>query len=106
MIVDLSRARSAPVFGSLAVLLAALGLSFPAFAQNDDNDSEDDNSGMVEAPSEEITVTGSRLKRDTFTSISPLQVITTQSSRRARSVLSTRVRFCRNPLQQVVCRLT
>ncbi len=81
MIVDLSRARRAPVFGSLAVLFAALGLSFPAFAQNDDNDSESDNSEMRDAPSEEITVTGSRLKRDTFTSISPLQVITTQSSR-------------------------
>jgi iron complex outermembrane receptor protein len=63
-----------------ASLLAFLLLLMqPAIAQDDD-----DSDVMAQADEEEveeITVTGSRLKRDTYSSISPLQVITGQISR-------------------------
>ncbi|MGI9237649.1 MAG: TonB-dependent receptor domain-containing protein [Woeseiaceae bacterium] len=55
----------------------ALAISPQVFAQDDSDDDEDDGS----APIEEIVTTGSRLKRDTYSSISPLQIITSQVSR-------------------------
>ena len=68
------------------VLTASLGLATSvSYAQEGD-----DEAGAADVPEEgvpdrriadEVVVTGSRLKRDTFTSISPLQIITGQISR-------------------------
>jgi len=55
---------------------ATLAFSPQVLAQDDDEDEEIDEEGV-----EEIVVTGSRLKRDTYSSISPLQVISGQVSR-------------------------
>ncbi len=55
----------------------ALAISPQVFAQDDSDDDEDD----ADAPIEEIVTTGSRLKRDTYSSITPLQIITGQVSR-------------------------
>ena len=52
---------------SWPLLVAGLGLSFTAQAQ--------DNTSSADEPVEEITVTGSKLRRDAFSSISPVQVI-------------------------------
>lgn len=65
-----------------------------AFAQQegggDDSDSTDVTPEPAQAPSaqpvEEVVVTGSRLRRDTYSSISPLQVITGQVSREAGQI--------------------
>lgn len=70
------KARWRSLLGAFTV---ATGLAFsgPLLAQDEDaEDSADD-----EAVKEEIVVTGSRLKRTTFTSISPLQIISSQVSR-------------------------
>lgn len=58
--------------------IVSVGLAFSAqvFAQDDDDEYDDADDGA-----EEIVVTGSRLKRDTYSSISPLQIITGQVSR-------------------------
>jgi iron complex outermembrane receptor protein len=55
---------------------ACLAFSPQVLAQEESDDEEDE----VEA-TEEIVVTGSRLKRDTYSSISPLQIISGQVSR-------------------------
>ena len=55
---------------------ASLAFSPQVLAQDESGEEEDE----VEA-TEEIVVTGSRLKRDTYSSISPLQIITGQVSR-------------------------
>lgn len=66
--------------------LAAAGYAAPAYAQVSDEDLAvdviEDEETVVEDDSEgdQIVVTGSRVKRDTFSSISPLQVITTDLS--------------------------
>ncbi len=57
---------------------ATLALSPQVFAQDD---AEEDEAADEEEATEEIVVTGSRLKRDTYSSISPLQIITGQISR-------------------------
>ena len=59
------------------IVSASLVLSPQVFAQDDADDDEDD----ADDRREEIVVTGSRLKRDTYSSISPLQIITAQVSR-------------------------
>ena len=56
-----------------SLVATSLSISAPAFSQDDDTD---DGS----APVEEITVTGSKLRRDAFSSISPVQVIGGQES--------------------------
>ena len=60
---------------------ASFSLSTTAFAQEDDGTDEDEN-----APVEEITVTGSKIKRDAFSSISPVQVLGGQDSLRIGTV--------------------
>ncbi len=80
MRVDLTRAIRARALAAMPAMLAALGLSFAAHAQEDDDDA-DSASEMAEGTVEEVVVTGSRLQRNTFTSISPLQVISGQVSR-------------------------
>jgi iron complex outermembrane receptor protein len=59
---------------------AAAGLSIsPAYAQNQDDD-EDEQS---EEADDTIVVTGSRIRRDSFTSVAPLQVIDSEEIRDA-----------------------
>jgi len=79
MRVDQYRALLARVLSSFAIVFASLSLfAAPAvFAQDDD----DDTAAEQESPIEEVVVTGSRLKRDTYTSIAPLQIISGQVSR-------------------------
>ncbi len=72
------------VFLATSCLFASVG-----FAQQDEeDDAETQDTAPVQAPAqgaqapvEEVVVTGSRLRRDTYSSISPLQVITGQVSR-------------------------
>ena len=83
MRIDEDRAILARVLSPIAVLFASCCLlAAPAvFAQDDSQDEEstieEDDDDYVD----EVTVTGSRLKRDTYSSISPLQIITSQVSR-------------------------
>ncbi len=82
------RALIGRVLSSTMVVFAGLGLfAAPAvFAQND-SDSLDDLAELEEdAAPEEIIVTGSRLKRDTFTSVAPLQIISGEVSREIGSI--------------------
>ena len=64
--------------------LAAMGLSAPAYAQDAD-DAADQVIELVEEVEEEesdtIVVTGSRLKKDTFSSFKPLQIIDFKETR-------------------------
>ena len=77
------------VFLYTSCLFASVG-----FAQQEEGDDADTEDAAVEvpagqagaaqagaAPLEEVVVTGSRLRRDTYSSIAPLQVITGQVSR-------------------------
>ena len=73
----------------LVVLSAALCMAFAptSLAQEDEDDEdEEDQATVIEADEgyvEEVVVTGSRLKRDTYTSVAPLQIITGEVSREA-----------------------
>jgi len=62
------RKRNARGWAAVPLGLASLLLALPATAQEDEDEDE-------EARVEEIVVTGSKLRRDEFTSISPVQVI-------------------------------
>ena len=81
MRVSEDRALFARVLSPFAIVFASLFLlAGPAALAQDDSDSDD----VVEQDDDvvdEVVVTGSRLKRDTYSSISPLQVITGQISR-------------------------
>ncbi len=80
MLLDEARAKFARLFGvSVLSFVFALTAS-TSFAQDSDDDSASDEDDASEAI-DEVTVTGSRLKRDTYSSIAPLQVITSQVSR-------------------------
>ena len=81
MSVDDERALFARLPGVVTALVALFLAASPSFAQ--DADEEEDSDDAAEAPSdvEEVVVTGSRLRRDTYTSVAPLQVITGQVSR-------------------------
>ncbi len=72
----------------LQILLLALALSFTAnaaWAQDAEEEDEDVQSAETDeaADLDKVVVTGSRLQRETYTSISPLQIITAQGSREA-----------------------
>jgi Outer membrane cobalamin receptor protein len=67
------------------VVAVQLGLiaSYPAIAQDDTIETTAiEAAATAQAPSaapvEEVIVTGSRLRRDTFTSVAPMQIITTE----------------------------
>ena len=81
MRVDDERAFFARLPAVVTALAALFLAAAPAYAQ--DADEEEESEEAAEAPSdvEEVVVTGSRLRRDTYTSIAPLQVITGQVSR-------------------------
>lgn len=71
------------VYLTMSCLLASVG-----FAQQEEQDEVDSTDGTPEPapaqsvqPVEEVVVTGSRLRRDTYSSIAPLQVISGQISR-------------------------
>jgi iron complex outermembrane recepter protein len=81
MRVDEDRAILARVLSPFAIVFASLCLlaAPTVFAQDD---GEDDQAELEDDRAvDEVTVTGSRLKRDTYSSISPLQIITAQVSR-------------------------
>ena len=78
------RALLARVLSPFAIVFASLFLlAGPAAYAQDDSDSDDTDDVVAEEDEvvDEVVVTGSRLKRDTYSSISPLQVITGQISR-------------------------
>jgi len=64
--------------GGVAAFLLAITLGGPAAAQDEDAAEE---AAADDQPIEEIITTGSRIKKDTFTSMSPLQVIDGETSR-------------------------
>jgi iron complex outermembrane recepter protein len=66
----------------LPSILAVFALSFAAHAQDEEvAEQQEETSEPEERGIDEVVVTGSRLKRDTFSSVSPLQIISTQASR-------------------------
>ena len=71
----------------LVVLSAALCMAFaPTSLAQEDEEDEEDQATVIEVDEgyvEEVVVTGSRLKRDTYTSVAPLQIITGEVSREA-----------------------
>lgn len=70
---------------SLLTGFAMFGLATPAFAQDAEEpiavETIDEEEDEEEASGGEVVVTGSRIKRDAFSSISPIQVITTDATR-------------------------
>jgi len=68
-------------FFGWSLFAASLTLSVPAFSQDSDNDTVADGDEV-----EEIVVTGSKLRRDEFSSISPVQVIGGQEAVRIGNV--------------------
>ena len=87
MRVDDVRAILARVSGSIA--LTSLAFMAPqALAQDTGTDSTDTGPDIERAQrvADEVVVTGSRLKRDTYTSIAPLQVISGQVAREIGSI--------------------
>ena len=82
MIVDEVRAVLARVTRIAVVTLAGLSLFAPgAYAQEDEETEDETAARQTQRQMDEVVVTGSRIKRDTYTSIAPLQVITSQISR-------------------------
>lgn len=86
---DADRARLARLLASFTVACASIGvLAGPALAQDDAADELDALQGLDNDQSsvEEIVVTGSRLRRNTYSSVAPLQVITGQVSREVGAI--------------------
>ena len=82
MRVSEDRALLARVLSPFAIAFASMFLlAGPAAFAQDDSDSTDDVTEQDDDVVDEVVVTGSRLKRDTYSSISPLQVITGMMSR-------------------------
>ncbi len=81
MIVDDVRAGLARVMKLFVVTLAFLGLIAPVASAQEEDESGETTAQERDTEVEEVVVTGSRLKRDTFSSISPLQVISGQVQR-------------------------
>ena len=82
MRVDEDRAILARVLSPMAMVFTSLCLFAAPTVFAQDGDSLDDLADLEEDNAvEEVIVTGSRLRRDTYSSISPLQVITGQMSR-------------------------
>ena len=83
MTVDEVRASLARLLG-VSVLSCAFAFAAPASLAQDNSDDAENDEPVAEEEDEgydEVTVTGSRLKRSTYSSIAPLQVITSQVSR-------------------------
>ena len=65
-----------------AIALVTAGFTAPAFAQDtsDDVDVVDEEDDADDGDGDTVVVTGSRVRRDTFSSISPLQIISAEDS--------------------------
>ncbi|MBT8441968.1 MAG: TonB-dependent receptor, partial [Gammaproteobacteria bacterium] len=81
MRLDQVRALLARITGLFVIVFFGVSLSVAPVHAQDAARSNDAVAADEEDDIEEVTVTGSRLKRDTYTSISPLQVISGQVSR-------------------------
>ena len=81
------------VFHTLLLTLVLALFASPTWAQSDEDDAtdqdEDELATEESADLGKITVTGSRLQRETYTSIQPLQIITAEGSREAGLVDAT-----------------
>ena len=78
--------KSLAVFASSALIFGSSTLLAQDEIESTDVEAEVANvvgSADANASVEEVVVTGSRLKRSTFTSISPLQIVTAEISREA-----------------------
>ena len=70
----------------LSTLIAALAVIVTPMAlaqETDEADEADETTEMADPEAEVVIVTGSRLKRDAYTSVAPLQIITAEVSREA-----------------------
>jgi iron complex outermembrane receptor protein len=81
MNIDESRSSVALSGRGLLALLACMSLSAFAFAQEAEEDQNEPDMEEEVRVTDEVIVTGSRLRRDTFSSVAPLQIISTQVSR-------------------------
>ena len=89
-----ARDRDAFVTRIVVVPAAALCLAITPTSLAQDEADEEDEPTVVEADEdniEEVVVTGSRLKRDTYTSVAPLQIITGEVSREAGVIDATEI---------------
>jgi iron complex outermembrane receptor protein len=71
------------IFASSALLFAASTSYSQETIESEEVEADSSDSEQVDRSVEEVVVTGSRLKRSTFSSISPLQIITAEISREA-----------------------
>jgi iron complex outermembrane receptor protein len=71
------------IFAPVALLFAASVSYSQETIESEEVEAESSDSEQVDSSVEEVVVTGSRLKRTTFSSISPLQIITAEISREA-----------------------
>ncbi len=82
MIFEEFRAMLARVMRLGVISFLGLAMATTAMAQEDDDDDADETATEEsDRRVDEVVVTGSRLKRDTYSSIAPLQIITGQVSR-------------------------
>lgn len=87
MRVDEDRAILARLLSPFTIVLASLCLlAAPTVFAQDDNSLDDLTDLEEDKAYDEVVVTGSRLKRDTFSSVAPLQVITGEVSRSMGSI--------------------
>jgi iron complex outermembrane receptor protein len=75
------RPDTSPWLRLLGTAICSLALASPFAMAQDADDNVDDGLDAEDDVREEIVVTGSRLRRDTFSSVAPLQVITGEVSR-------------------------
>ena len=76
--------KSFAILGSSALIFVASASFAQEVIESEEVEAtQSTESDRVDTPVEEVVVTGSRLRRSTFTSISPLQVITAEISREA-----------------------
>lgn len=76
------KVAAVPSMGRVAALAAVLGLVPAPWSDVNAQEQDDDTTDAARA-TEEFVVTGSRLKRDAFSSISPLRIITAEVKREA-----------------------
>ena len=75
--------KSLTVLASTALIFAGTASFAQEAIESEDVEASSSESEQVDSSVEEVVVTGSRLKRSTFSSISPLQIITAEISREA-----------------------
>jgi iron complex outermembrane receptor protein len=75
--------KSFTVLASTALIFAGSASYAQEAIESEDVEASSSESEQVDSSVEEVVVTGSRLKRSTFSSISPLQIITAEISREA-----------------------